>query len=399
MQKLMGSRYSADVVFAVLLAVVALINLQGLGGEFDPVTDGPAVRAPDTGAVLVNLALTIPLIWRRRVPATVLAVVLGAFMVDRIVNYPATLGIFALAFAYHAVGSDLPRDRSLRVGAIGIAIAVGFTLTAALDSDVNDVDWTAVVSMASISVFPFVLGREIFTTREAGRQAAYRAHEAEATREAAALRAVQDERTRIARELHDVVAHQITVMTLQAGAAKRQMGRDDKKAAVALEAIEASGREGLSEMRRLLALLRPEEAESSRHPQPGLARLDDLVAQMTEAGIDVDVVVEGSPRDLPTGIEVNAYRIIQESLTNTLKHGGPDVRATVTLEFDDDALTVHVVDTGRGAASRIDASNNGSGLGLVGMKERVALLNGTLVAEPERGGGFRVSVYLPTDAP
>jgi signal transduction histidine kinase len=149
-------------------------------------------------------------------------------------------------------------------------------------------------------------------------------------------------------------------------------------------------------MRRLLGLLRTEEQPATRSPQPGLARLDGLVEQMVEAGLSIDVVVAGTPRPLPAGIDLNAYRIIQESLTNTLKHGGPDVRAQVQLDFADRELGIEITDDGRGAAEALSAGDGGHGL--LGMQERVALLDGEFSSGPRSGGGYRVAARIPVPA-
>ena len=210
-------------------------------------------------------------------------------------------------------------------------------------------------------------------------------------------RAVRAERQRIARELHDVVAHDMTVMTVQASAARRLLPNHPDRAAAALQSVEAAGHEALDEMRRLLDVLRPDTAEHARAPQPGLNRLDELVRQMRAAGLDVQLAISGEPVALPAGIDLNAYRIIQESLTNALKHGGPSTSANVLLTYEDGALGIEVTDDGRGAAVGM-AGNGESGRGLVGMRERVALLHGDIAIGPRAGGGYRVMTRIPLAA-
>jgi signal transduction histidine kinase len=209
---------------------------------------------------------------------------------------------------------------------------------------------------------------------------------------------VREERSRIARELHDVVAHEMTVMTVQAAAARRVLGKRPTEAAEALVAIESAGHQALTEMRRLLGVLRTADAAGDLAPQPGIERLGILVEQMRDAGLAVDLTITGLARGVPAGIDVNAFRIVQEALTNTLKHGGPQARATVRLAFGSDQLSIEVEDDGRGAAEAL-SDTNGTGQGLVGMRERVALLHGELTAGPRAGGGYRVRARLPIGTP
>src|SRR3712207_4404448 len=191
-------------------------------------------------------------------------------------------------------------------------------------------------------------------------------------REVAAREAVTAERAAIARELHDVVAHHMSVMVVQAGAARTVVGADPEAAADALRQIEASGRTGLAEMRRLLEVLKADGASGERTPQPGLAQLDDLLASMRATGLPVEAVVEGEPRPLPPGVDLSAYRIVQEALTNALRHAG-GASARVLLRYEPDALEIEVVDDGRGS---VDGSEGGHGL--IGMRERVQLFGGDL---------------------
>jgi signal transduction histidine kinase len=186
----------------------------------------------------------------------------------------------------------------------------------------------------------------------------------------------------------------MTVMTVQAAAARRVLHKRPAEAAEALAAIESAGHQALTEMRRLLGVLRTDDAAGDLAPQPGIERLGLLVEQMRDAGLAVDLTITGLARDVPAGIDVNAFRIVQEALTNTLKHGGPQARATVRLAFGSDQLSIEVEDDGRGAAEAL-ADTNGTGQGLVGMRERVALLRGELSAGPRAGGGYRVRARLP----
>jgi signal transduction histidine kinase len=228
--------------------------------------------------------------------------------------------------------------------------------------------------------------------------------------------AVAEERARIARELHDVVAHSVSVMVVQAGAARRTVAVSPDQAATALGQIESTGRQALAELRRLLGLLRDGDGEATAAlaPQPSLANLDSLVAAAREAGLPVEVSVEGEPRPLPAGVDLSAYRIVQEALTNSLKHAGP-ARARVRVCYGREALEVQVTDDGRGeppvagesglvavtlgrgGVLEVPGRSNGDGHGLIGMRERVALFGGTLEAGADPGGGYRVAARLPLD--
>jgi signal transduction histidine kinase len=199
-----------------------------------------------------------------------------------------------------------------------------------------------------------------------------------------------DERERIARELHDVVAHSVSVMVVQAGAARTMLTRQPERSAEALLAVEASGRDALSELRHLLGLLTADEAEPELAPQPGLDQLEPLVARVGQAGLSVDLHVSGARRSLPAGLDLTAYRIVQEALTNSLKYAN-GAQAEVRLEFMDDELKLEVVDMG---GTRIDGAN-GAGRGLVGMQERVAMYGGELEVGRRSEGGFAVRARLP----
>jgi signal transduction histidine kinase len=211
---------------------------------------------------------------------------------------------------------------------------------------------------------------------------------AERERDVAAREAVVEERARIARELHDAIAHDVSMMVVQAGAERRVVD-DDGSTRETLETIEQIGRGALTEMRRLVGMLRSEEGDPLA-PQPGLDDLPRLVAQVREAGLPVELEVEGERRELPVGIELSAYRIVQEALTNALKHAG-EARATVRVRYGEDSLELEISDDGAGAAAPVE----GGGHGLVGMRERVALYGGRLDAGRRQDGGFAVRVLLP----
>jgi signal transduction histidine kinase len=211
-------------------------------------------------------------------------------------------------------------------------------------------------------------------------------------REAEAARAVADERRRIAREMHDVVAHSVSMMVVQAGGARRILEREPARAVAAAELIERTGREALTEMRRLLGVLHPDE-QAGYAPQPSLREVDGLVERARSAGVPVALVVDGDHRELPPGLDLAAYRVVQEALTNVVKHGG-GAATEVAVHYRPDAVEVRISDRGAGA---VNARLGGGGHGLVGMRERVRMYGGDLHAGRRRGGGFEVRVRLPLE--
>lgn len=259
------------------------------------------------------------------------------------------------------------------------------------------------VALSVILAVPFalawVLGDSIRTRRAYFAQLEERAARLEKEREAQAKVAVAAERARIARELHDVVAHNVSVMVVQADGAAYVLDAAPDQARKALETISSTGRQALAEMRRLLGVLRTGEHQEAGEyvPQPGLQQIEDLVEQCRESGLPVDFKVEGTSRELPRGVELTAYRIVQEALTNTRKHGGPNAGASVRLVYFDDGLGLLVEDDGKGAPHELyeEGGFDGQGHGLIGMRERVGMVGGTLDAGPRPGGGFRISALLP----
>ena len=217
--------------------------------------------------------------------------------------------------------------------------------------------------------------------------------ELEEQRELQAQAAVAVERGRIARELHDVVAHNVSMIVVQAGGAGRVLHGEQPDVRNALEVIAATGRETVDEMRTLLGVLRSDDGPSALKPQPGLADLEQLIGGVREAGLPVTLRIEGVPRPLPAALDLSAYRIVQEALTNTVKHAGPAC-AQVTVRYEDGQVALEITDTGRGPDN-----GPGTGHGLVGMRERAAMLGGDLEAAPTDGGGFTVRARLPLPAP
>jgi signal transduction histidine kinase len=239
------------------------------------------------------------------------------------------------------------------------------------------------VPFAIVTVVVMLLVRRVLGDRER------RARLAERERDLAAREAVVAERARIARELHDAIAHDVSMMVVQAGAERRVLDRDDTSTGEVLATIEQIGRGALTEMRRLVGMLR-EDDDNPLAPQPGIADLPRLVAQVGDAGLAVELAIDGERRGLPVGIELSAYRIVQEALTNALKHAG-DARVSVHVRYGAESLELEIIDDGVGVATPIASG----GHGLVGMRERVALYGGRLDAGRRPSGGFAVRVLLP----
>ncbi|MEU9108968.1 sensor histidine kinase [Streptomyces xanthophaeus] len=308
------------------------------------------------------------------------------------------LAMFVILFTVAA--SEVPRWVSRTALGWGVAAAPLYFLRHGVDKGTSDVDN---VLFAVFMIIPFVLawvmGDSLRTRRAYYAQLIERNQRLENQREAQAKVAVAAERARIARELHDVVAHNVSVMVVQADGAAYVMDVAPEQAKEALQTISGTGRQALAEMRRLLGVLRTGEPQESEDyvPQPDVEQIEVLVEQVRAAGLEVDFAVEGAPRQLPSGVELTAYRIVQEALTNTRKHGGPDAKAAVRLIYFDDGLGLLIEDDGRGAAHELyeDGGADGAGHGLIGMRERIGMVGGTLDTGPRPGGGFRISALLP----
>ncbi|MFI1652814.1 sensor histidine kinase [Streptomyces avidinii] len=298
-----------------------------------------------------------------------------------------------------AASADISRRMSRTAFAIGFLASPLYAVRFAVDKgNLRDNFFFVLFAIVPFAL-AWVLGDSLRTRRAYYAQLVERNQRLENQREAQAKVAVAAERARIARELHDVVAHNVSVMVVQADGAAYVMDVAPEQAKEALQTISGTGRQALAEMRRLLGVLRTGEPQESEDyvPQPDVEQIEVLVEQVRAAGLAVDFEVEGTPRRLPSGVELTAYRIVQEALTNTRKHGGPDASASVRLVYFDDGLGLLVEDDGRGAAHELyeDGGADGAGHGLIGMRERIGMVGGTLDAGPRPGGGFRISALLP----
>jgi signal transduction histidine kinase len=356
-------------VWDSLLAVACLVPTVIVG------VVQPADRARLPLALALVVAAYAPLALRRRAPLGVLAVIAAVTVAYAVVSDGSATQL-ALAVAAYTAAAHLPR-RTVVVWVIPIAVVA--SLVEQVDEQVHR-NWAELLINTTLLVLlPILLGRIMFNRR------ARLARD----RERAAADAVAEERARIARELHDVVAHAIGVMVVQAGAARTVVDRDPAAAKDAIAQVERVGRDGLAEMRRLIGVLTDADTAAARAPQPGLAALDELLSTVRSAGLAVEVVRVGPQRPLPAGADLAAYRVIQEALTNVLKHAGP-AHARVSLAYDEERLVIDVEDDGIGPAPTDDA-----GHGLVGMRERVGLYGGDLRTGPRQGGGFAVRAAIP----
>jgi signal transduction histidine kinase len=322
-------------------------------------------------AVVLALITAVALVWRRQRPELVTAVVLAVGL-----PYQLIVPEIGVAWAGLVALWSLTLTRPPRVSLIGLA---GMLVLAAV---------TLTVSPAGDVAFAMVCSVGVWGLAEAAR------YRRAAIREAA-RRAVSDEQARIARELHDVIAHSVAVIVVQAAAAEDVFDARPDQARVALRSIEEAGRDALRELRRLLGAVRTDAAGEPVPPQPGLGQLDELAKPLRVAGLTVVVNREGTPSDLPAGVDLSAYRIVQEALTNTLRHARATA-AEVTFRYHNDALEIEVVDDGHAPPARAGAE---TGFGLIGMRERAALLGGSLEAGPTAHGGYRVHALLPLDSP
>ncbi|MFC7883579.1 sensor histidine kinase [Streptomyces sp. NPDC057376] len=381
-----------DCFWALVLLGISLVSLSA---------PQPRGEGTDTTALLVvfSVLLCLVIALRQRMPERmlILAIVLGVGQLALDVStLPADFAFLVIVYTVAATGARWASRTALAVGLCAAPVAQLRWADGTLSIGAN-------IAITVFQAVPFalawVLGDSIRTRRAYFAQLEERAARLEKEREAQSKVAVAAERARIARELHDVVAHNVSVMVVQADGAAYVMDAAPDQAKKALETISSTGRQALAEMRRLLGVLRTGEHQEAGEyvPQPDVQQIEDLVEQCRSSGLPVDFKVEGTPRELPSGVELTAYRIVQEALTNTRKHGGPNAGASVRLVYFDDGLGLLIEDDGKGAPHELyeEGGFDGQGHGMIGMRERVGMVGGTLDAGPRPGGGFRISALLP----
>jgi signal transduction histidine kinase len=364
----------ADVILAAALCLIAVASA--------------ATGNPDEGAVAVTVpaavGLTVPVAWRGRAPLlSVLVIALAGEAQSLLADPPGSLWALAVyLLAAYSVGAKAPEGRA----AVGGTIVVGALWLQEWHSHGRDYLFVAIVFGGA-----WLVGRAV-------RHWTSRADVAERNQDERATAAVAAERARIARELHDVVAHGLGVIAIQADAAEAALEHNADLAAAPLRAIKNSSREALDEMRRLLMLLRMSDIDAatepfdSLEPQPGLGQLDTLVASVRGAGLPVTTRITGTPFRLPPGVDLSAYRMVQEALTNVLKHAGP-ARTCVLVTYAGDGVHLEVRNEAAAAGA---PARPGTGNGLLGMRERASVMGGTLHAGPDGEDGFLVHIFLPT---
>jgi signal transduction histidine kinase len=378
----LARRYWFD---AVILGAVGIGVTGAVLGQEQ--TDGHGPEGPLWFDVLAILAIVLPLLARRRFPfgapiAVGVAAAATSFVDKTVVPYDGVSFLVGCA-ALFLVGSL--RDRAQAVA--GFAVAEGVAAVVVHNDPRSGVGNFVVASIIFTIVWTiaFGVGRKSVEADEAKERAA----RAEREREQRAQVAVADERARIARELHDVVGHSVSVMTVQASGVRRLLRPEQQREREALLIVERTGREALAEMRRMVGVLRRPEEGPALAPQPSLEHIGRLIDHAREAGLPVELRVEGDAVQLPAGVDLTAYRLVQEGLTNALKHAGA-TRAEVVVQYSDGHIEVVVTDDGRGGAG-----GDGGGHGLVGMRERVSVYGGELDAGPRPEGGYRLRAKLP----
>ena len=375
-------QFLVDVLIALFLTALSLLALGAGARDLGP-----------QGALNVTLLLlqTVPLAFRRLFPIPVLLVVVGSIFLQ-ILTIPIGDNLRSSGgpvVAMYTIGERVERRWGvpLLIGVL-VAVAVAMAPHITFAEGLQGLIQTEVFFAAAWFVGDLWRIRGLYT-----KAIEERAQLLEREREDRARTAILEERERIARELHDAVSHHVSVIVIQAGAAMRAVGKRTDDVRTALEAIDTTGRQALTDMRRMLGML---GSDSGQEPLPGLDRLGDLIEQVRTAGLSVELSLRGTPRPLDPGLELSAYRIIQEALTNSLKHAGGG-RARVTVEYAPSALEIQIDDE-RGVETPAPVEPDHEGRGLLGMRERVAMFRGRFAAQPTPTG-FRISAQLPLDDP
>jgi len=340
-------------------------------------------------ALPIAIALIVPLVLRRRAPTAVFVVTAIVALIQWAFAIPLGPGDLAILVALYTVAAHAERRDALAATAI---VLLGIVM-AATRFHFGEIPGS-LLGPAAIALAALILGDDLRTRRAYLAELESRAERLEREREAETRRAVVEERAAIARELHDVVAHNLSVMVIQAEAASYSISEDPAQAQRAMRAVTDTGRQALDEMRRLLEVLRPDVANDARRPQPGLSEIPDLVDGVRQAGLAVELRIQGDPKPVAPGVQLALYRIVQEALTNTLKHAGRGAASAVELRFDLAQISARVSDDGQPSVR----PRPGRGQGLVGMRERAAMYDGTLVTGPGPAGGFQVEVRFPVQA-
>lgn len=372
------------------IALVALLWGISIGlARSEIVLESGDFRTMDAAGYVLMTATVLPILIRRSHPVTSLTLATTLSVAYHLLEYPPLAASLSVVVAVFSVASRRPRPVS--VPAAGLtAVALAATLAIESTTPESPIDYVANVAVVAIA---WLIGDQVREGRNRVGLAEDRADRAERERELVAERRVAEERLRIARELHDVIAHSLSAIVVRSGATRRVSGEDPQALRDALEMVERTARDALADARGVLGGLRGPGGADGRSPQPGLGELGGLVEASRQAGVPTDLAVEGTPRPVPPGAELSAYRIIQEALTNVRKHAGPGARARVRVVYRPEAIEVSVEDDGRGAR---DPAGPAAGHGLIGMRERAVMHGGRLRAAPRPDGGFTAHALIPT---
>jgi signal transduction histidine kinase len=383
-QKLFSRPRSVDRVRVDQLTALLVLVAFELGAWLGSPSKGRVL--PALAGVVLSLAVAV----RRRWPLGGILVVLAAWTLGVVLDSRGGLqgptAVVPITLLFYGLGAFASERRSVWV--LGLAVVV-----IAIDGLIAGGRQASNLLPTEILGFllPYAIGRTV--RARAGRERTYReqSERLDAGRDESARKAAYEERARIARELHDVIAHSVSVMVIQAGGARLVMGSDPDRAEGALRSVERAGRDALAEMRRLLGVLESDADPRALAPQPGLADIQDLLARAGASGLATDLQIDGAPVTVSPALDLCAYRIVQEALTNAIKHAGP-ARAEVLVRWALGALELEISDDGRGPAP---ASSGSGGHGLVGMRERAVLHGGSVESGAGDGGGFIVRARLP----
>jgi signal transduction histidine kinase len=371
---------ATDTVLAAALAACTLGQLVHLARN-EPGQLGPALA--------FSVLLVIPLIWRRRFPLAEFGCIIAVALVQWVLNVKVAADITLLVYLY-----TIASRYRLRAGVLAAGAVETGALLAAIRWPLTGLSWIGTLILFSGPVMAsLLLGVSVRHWRNSFSALTERARQLERERDQQARIAAAAERTRIAREMHDVIAHSLSVMvTLSKGAALKQAA-EPERASLAMRQVAATGHQALDEMRRLLGVLRTEDAPESRQPQPGVAQIDALFDQVRSTGLAAELTVTGTPEALPPGAELTVYRIVQEALTNTLKHAAAPTGVSVAISYRPDVVTVDVRDDGARRDAGPEAATPGHGL--TGMRERAAVYGGAVAAGPGPVGGWQIHARLP----
>ena len=381
--------FRVDIVIALVVGLFTALGLllaEPTGSE----------RSADPFALLLVVGQTVSFVLRRRAPLPSLVAVSVFTASIWVADYATIFDVFSLFAVYAATAHGGPDRR--KVWRVVGAVVVGVSVIAVLGvlSPTDDLPAAAVLGIAALHITAAIAGEVVYDRRLRLVELEQRAVRAETERNLMAREAIREERARIARDLHDVVAHGMSVMVVQAGAAERIVDADPAAARRALGHIQSAGREALSEMRRMLDLLREQHPGAlDLAPQPTVNDLHHVVQQCSDSGIPTQLMIDGEPTGHSVGQEMAAYRIAQEALTNVIKHAGESARAVVRVQYRRDDIRLEVTDDGVGASER--ELSAATGHGLVGMRERVELYGGDFRVGPRPGGGFRIAATIPFD--